>query len=378
MANLTLEQRIEKAHVWLMGNPKYCLFSGIFMLGKVMISDTMPTAATNGRDVIYGRKFCDKLPDTQLRALILHENMHKAFRHLHTWRNLYDKDARKANMACDYVINLMIHDSDPQGTHVKLPECGLLDEQFRGMDAHTVFNLLPDDGDGGGMDAHDWDGAQGIPEEQQKQLERDVDQAMRQGALLAGKLKGEVSREVKELLTPKVDWRKYLRDFVTSYCQDKDESTWRRPSRRWVAQDTYMPSTIGESVGWLTVAVDTSGSIGENEIGQFLGEVVSICENVRPEGVHLLYWDTAVAKHEIYTQDQLQSLLTSTKPAGGGGTSPNCIPQYLRDKKIKAECCVVLTDGYVSSWGDNWPCPVLWGITTKNITADVGVSITIE
>jgi predicted metal-dependent peptidase len=138
-----------------------------------------------------------------------------------------------------------------------------------------------------------------------------------------------------------------------------------------------MPSMIGESVGRLAVCIDMSGSIGAAEIGQFLGEVKKICETVRPEGIDLLYWDTQVCRHEIYSQDQLEMLVSSTKPAGGGGTDPQCIPDVLNARKIKPECAVILTDGYVCSWGTGWPCPTLWGITTKNIVSEVGKSVSV-
>jgi predicted metal-dependent peptidase len=382
---LTVEQRVQKAHVWLMGNADYCLYSGIIMLGKTEVNDTVPTACTDGRNTQYGRKFCDKLNDKELRGLILHENLHKAFSHLTTWRNLWDKNPRLANMACDYVINLMIHDSDREGKNVKLPEGGLLDEKFRGMDANTVYKLLEQDppdedeggGGGGGLDEHDWEGANGMTADEKEQLARDIDQGLRQGALLAGKMKGNVPREITDALTPKVDWREALREFVTSFCQERDEATWRRPSRRWIGQDVYMPSMIGESVGRLAVCIDMSGSIGTEEVGQFLGEVKAICETVRPEGIDLLYWDTQVCQHETYEQSQLDQLVASTKPKGGGGTDPQCIPDYLLAKKLKPECAVILTDGYVSSWGEGWPCPTLWGITTKNLVAGVGKSVSV-
>ena len=385
MNKLTVEQRVQKAHVWLMGNADYCLYSGIIMLGKTEVNDTVPTACTDGRNTQYGRKFCDKLNDKELRGLILHENLHKAFSHLTTWRNLWDKNPRLANMACDYVINLMIHDSDREGKNVKLPEGGLLDEKFRGMDANTVYKLLeqnpPDEdeggGGGGGLDEHDWEGANGMTADEKEQLARDIDQGLRQGALLAGKMKGNIPREITDALTPKVDWREALREFVTSFCQERDEATWRRPSRRWIGQDVYMPSMIGESVGRLAVCIDMSGSIGTEEVGQFLGEVKAICETVRPEGIDLLYWDTQVCQHETYEQSQLDQLVASTKPKGGGGTDPQCIPDYLLDKKLKPECAVILTDGYVSSWGEGWPCPTLWGITTKNLVAGVGKSVSV-
>ena len=82
---LTAEQRIERAHVKLMQSQRFCLFSGVFMVGKVTVSDDCPTAYTNGRDVTYGREFIDRLNDKQLAFLVIHEAMHKAYRHLTVW-----------------------------------------------------------------------------------------------------------------------------------------------------------------------------------------------------------------------------------------------------------------------------------------------------
>jgi predicted metal-dependent peptidase len=139
-----------------------------------------------------------------------------------------------------------------------------------------------------------------------------------------------------------------------------------------------MPSSISETIGRIVVGIDMSGSIGTEQIGQFLGELQSICTTVKPDGVDILYWDTQVCRHEPYERDQLGSLLQSTKPAGGGGTDPQCIPEYIKAKGIKAECCVVLTDGYVHRWGDGWSMPLLWGITTEGRTAPVGKSVTVR
>lgn len=385
---LSAEQRVQKAHVALMNDPKYCLYSGIFMLGKTEVSDVIPTACTDGRNTIYGRKFVDSLKESDLKGLILHENLHKAFRHTTVWKHLYKKQPRLANMACDYVINLMIHDSDPNGHQVTLPEGGLLDEKYRGMDAGTVYKLLEEDmkngkadgsgqeqAEGGeGFDEHDWESADALSEDEKQQLAREIDQALRQGALLAGKLSGNVPREIAEAMEAKVNWREVLRDFVSSICADKDNSTWRRPNRRWVDQDVYMPSSIGEAVGRIVVGIDTSGSIGQAEIGQFLGELISICNHVQPEGIDLVYWDTEVAGHEKYDRGDFEAIMSSTKPAGGGGTDPACVPQYLEKHKMNPECVIMLTDGYVGSWG-RWKHHVFWGITSKNITADVGTSV---
>jgi predicted metal-dependent peptidase len=285
----------------------------------------------------------------------------------------------------------MIKDSDPDGKKVTLPEGGCLDEKYRGMDTQTVFNLLKEDkknnkgqGDGngdkngdnggGGFDDHDWEGAQEMSKEEKDALAREVDQALRQGAILAGKMKGKMAREIAEQLQATVDWRDALRDFVSSMCVEKDFSTYRRPNRRWINEEIYLPSMEGEALGDIVVGVDTSGSIGMTELGQFLGELVSICESVNPTKVHLLYWDCNVAGHEQYERGSYEGLINSTKPAGGGGTDPSCVAEYIKEHKLNVECAVILTDGYVGEWG-TWSVPVLWGITTKDITAPVGTSI---
>ena len=389
---LTAEQRVQKSHVALMNNPKYCMYSGIFMLGKTEVRDDVPTAATDGRNTYYGRKFVDGLDERELKGLILHENLHKAFRHTAVWKHLYKENPRLANMACDFVINLMIVDSDTDGKEVKLPEGGCYDEKYRGMDAGEVYRKLkqeqeqekkdgkgngsgtPGEEESTGFDEHDWHAAEEMSESEKQELAREIDQALRQGAILAGKMKGGMPRELTEAMEAKINWREVLRDFVNSICADKDNSTWRRPNRRWVDQDIYMPSAVGEAVGSIVVGIDTSGSIGQAEIGQFLGELLSICNHVQPESIELVYWDTEVAAHETYNRGDYEALMSSTKPAGGGGTDPRCVPAYITAKKLKPECVIMLSDGYVGSWGE-WSHPVFWGITTKRITADCGVSV---
>jgi predicted metal-dependent peptidase len=370
MAKLTAEQRIEKCHVRLMRHQNYCLFSGLFMVGKVKVDDEVETAKTNGVDVTYGRAFVDRLNDKELAFLILHENMHKAYRHLVVWESLYRKNPQLANMACDYVINLQIRDYDPNCNETEMPKdadgevLGLIDEQYRGMDAHQVYVLLEKEqkqggqnGEGSGgkpqLDDHDWEGAKQQSAQEKEQTTREIEGALRQGALLAGRLKGNISREMQDLLTPKVDWREALRDFVKSSTQGKDQTTWRRLHKRYIGMDIIMPSTYDEKVGSIVVAVDTSGSIGGAELAQFLSEVKSICEEVSPEKIDLLYWDTEVAGHETYQSNELSNVTQVTQAKGGGGTDPACVPKYVTTNKLEPECIIMLTDGYIGRQDEN-------------------------
>lgn len=383
------ERKVQKAKISLMRNPKFALWSGILMVGKTSVSDDVETACTNGRDETYGRKFVNELHDSELGFVVLHENLHKAFRHLTTWKKLHDEDHRLANAACDYVINLKLKDLDPAEQFIAMPRMkdgkskgmpmGLIDEAYRGMNAKQVFDILKqkqEEGGGGkgggdGFDEHDWDSAQELSAEGKRELERDIDQALRQGVMaqqkVAGTGAGDSDRDLMDLLEPKVDWREVLREFVKTTCRSKDASSWRRVNRRFLSTGTYMPSLIGEKVGHLVVGVDTSGSVGGKELAEFLSEVKGIAEEVNPDTVDLLYWDSRVAAHETYDGSAVSNIVSSTKPRGGGGTSPSCVSAYLKDKHIEPECVIMLTDGYVGNdWGSDWTAPTLWCIVGGN------------
>ena len=390
------ERKLKKVKISLMRNPQFAMWSGLMMVGKTRIDDNCPTAATNGRDEIYGREFVKKLDEKELAFVVLHECLHKAFRHLTTWSKLYKENPMLANAACDYVINLMLHDMDKDEKVLKFPtlngkRIGLIDEKYRGMNAKQVFDLLKQQMQEGGtpdedgqFDEHDWEGADGLTDDEKKALEREVDQALRQGAMAAQRIKGSgaggLDRSIEELLTPKVNWREQLREYVKSICKGRDASSWRRPNRRFLGSDIYMPTLISEKVGHLVIGIDTSGSIGSQELNEFLSEVKGIASEVNPDKVDLIYWDGEVAGHETYDAATVETIIASTKPRGGGGTSPSCVSKYLEDKSIKPECVIMLTDGYVGSdWGGNWECPVLWTIVGGNTaTAPNGKTIHIN
>ena len=143
------ERRLELVHVSLMRDKRFAFFAGLFMVGVTTITEEVITAKTNGRDAFFGRAFVDMLSDKELAFLVLHENMHKCYRHLTTWRALYEQNASIANQACDYVINLQLRDMDTNETMIAMPRdkltrkhIGLIDEKFRDMDTKQVFDIL--------------------------------------------------------------------------------------------------------------------------------------------------------------------------------------------------------------------------------------------
>ena len=384
---LTAEQRMHKATTDLIGRDEFVALAGVLMIGSKKVVEDKITACTNGRDELYGRGFVDSLNDAEFRFLMLHECYHKMYRHLTTWGHLHDIDHDRANRACDYVINhKLVHSESGKAGWIKMPKGGCYDEKYKDMDAKQVFDLLQSqdpqgegEGQAGtGFDDHDWEGAQELSEEAQDALAKEIDEAIRQGAVMAGKVGSGGNRDLTELLEPKKNWRDLLREYVKTTCMGKDYSTWRKPNRRYVGMDMLMPSSISEAMGEIVVAIDTSGSIGQRELNNFLGEIKGICEQVKPSKVHVLYWDTLVCRTETYLQDELDNLVKSTKPAGGGGTDPTCVPEWLNTNNVRPECVVMLTDGYVGGWG-TWNVPVLWCIlNNRSANPSVGVAVHID
>ena len=125
-------------------------FIGSVALNMPMsIDNSVPTAATNGKRVLFNEEFCNGLSDEELKFLVAHECMHPMLEH--NFRR-GERDAYKWNQAADYVINKLLTD---EGIG-KMPEQGLLDDTIYtngGGTSDGIFNLLPDtpeDGQGNG------------------------------------------------------------------------------------------------------------------------------------------------------------------------------------------------------------------------------------
>ncbi|MGL5173746.1 MAG: DUF2201 family putative metallopeptidase, partial [Olsenella sp.] len=239
-------------------------------------------------------------------------------------------------------------------------------------------------GQGQSFDEHGWDDAQDMSAEEQKELQKEVEHALRRGEAEAKKCgagKGDMPAEVGQLLRPQIDWKNALREFITQNCTVKDDSTYRRLNRRFHALDLIMPTSYGESMGHIVVGGDLSGSMwhgNPSNMKKILSEFVAITHMVNPEHVDLLYWDSEVAGHEEYKRGDYENIAQAMRPRGGGGTDPRCVERYLKENKIKPDCIVMLTDGETfGEWGSNWPAPILW-VIAGNPTINAGTGKTVH
>ena len=410
------ETRIKRGHIALMKHPSTALYSGVMLMGTSSVEENVPTAYTDGVNKRYGRKFLESLAgEPNVRGLILHENLHVALKHVVFGSAMFKENHKLANIAADFVVNDIIVsiDGTVAGTSerlVALPtEGSVYDPMFHDWSMREVYNYLKKHCKGGGgqgnkgqgnpppsggtqsnddgednevfgdedtitvngktydisqSDEHDFIGRELSPEEA-KDVMDDIDKALREGGMLAGRMGAKIPRVISDLLEPKIDWREALREFVSASTKGNDEFTWRRMNKRQMANDIYLPSVINESIGEIIVAIDTSGSIGGAEITEFATELVSICEVCQPEAVRVLWWDTQVHGEQVF-KDNYSDIAKMLKPLGGGGTHVSCVSEYVVKNKLKAECVLVFTDGYVEN-DINWKItdPTLWMVTQR-------------
>tara|TARA_R110000796_G_scaffold13469_2_gene43543 strand:+ start:1379 stop:2533 length:1155 start_codon:yes stop_codon:yes gene_type:complete len=365
------ETRLKKANLALMRHPETAMFSGIIMMGKSEVIDDCPTAYTDGVNKKYGRKFLSTLDDSEIRALVLHENLHVALKHVGRFGKKMKENAQLMNASADYVVNDVIVSLEDK-TLCKLPQGGLINEKYHNWSVNDVYKDLKKEQEEGGepdtdtLDEHGFGEGEGqqLTPEQERELSTKIDQALREGGIMASRLGNpKTPKAITDILQPVIDWKDVLRDFVTNAVRGADEYSWRRYNKRLLANDMYLPSTVSESVGELVVAIDLSGSIG-SELGFFVSELKSVCEMCNPEVVKVLWWDTAVSGIQTFTDTDYAGLETMLKPTGGGGTDPSCIPEYLSDNNINAEAIVVFTDGWFSTPKWDIATPTLW-VTTE-------------
>lgn len=405
MSNIDQELRVKRAHMTLMKNRATALYAGVMLMGTSSVDDGDFTAFTDGVNKKYCKKFLEThiKTESELRGLVLHENLHVALKQPIFGREMFTENPKLANMAADFVVNDIIdniRDMLPNSNErlVKLPDGALFDSQFHNWSMRQVYDYLKrkqdkeqdkdkdkgsgekGEGDAGydtsKTDAHDFSEYEEMTHEEAKKQSDKVDRALREGGMLAGRMGGKIPKVIEDLLTPKVPWNEYLREFWTSFTRGKDEFTWRKPNKRMLANDLVMPGIENETVGEVIIAIDTSGSIGSHEITEFATEIVSLCNICTPDKVRVLWWDTMVHGEQVFT-DNYDGIASMLKPLGGGGTRVQCVSEYLIKEKVNAECVIVFTDGYVES-DPQWAisAPTMWLVTqNKNWSPPVGKKV---
>ena len=371
--------------------------------------DWLPTAAVDGRNLYFNTQFFNAMSNKEIEFVIAHEILHCVFDHLdrRTWqdRNL---DPVLYNIAADYIVNNILV-RDKIGEKPKLVDCfqdfkydtwtseevyedlfkqaekngkEFLEQLGELLDEH--LDMEGEDGEEG--DAQDEKDAKGnkvskkrpkYSKETLQKIKDEIKEGMMSAAQSAGagNTPGEVQRMIKELTEPKMNWREILQTQIQSTI--RNDYTFQRPSRKGWHTGAILPGMNFEDTIELAVAIDMSGSIGDHQARDFLGEVKGIMDQYKDYNIKIWCFDTKVYNEDDFSADDGRDIV-DYEIFGGGGTDFMCNWTYMKENDIQPKKFLMFTDGYAwDSWGEADYCDTVFLIHSnhdKNLQAPFGVT----
>ena len=359
-------------------------------------SDWCPTAATNGRDFMYNVDFVKKLSVKKLEFLFAHEILHCIFDH---FGRVGSRDRQLSNIAQDYAVNQILVDEriGEKITEVKI----CYDSKYRGMAWEEIYDDLYDKAEkismpellkqlGDLLDEHikeeegagsegdktkDGKGKPSITKEEAEKLRQEIKEAMIQSAAAAGagKVPAGIQRMIKDLTEPKMNWREVLQMNIQSII--RNDYSFTRPNRKSQHSGAILPGMKNDQTVDVAIAIDMSGSIGDEDAKIFLSEVKGIMEQYEDYSIDIWCFDTDIYNPQRFTHDDGDALL-SYEPQGGGGTSFEVNWEYMKDRDLVPKKFIMFTVGYpCGGWGDEDYCDTLFIVKGSNNEAPFGQTV---
>lgn len=343
-------------------------------------SDWCPTAATNGRNFYYNVDFVKKLSEKKLEFLFAHEILHCVFDH---FGRCGSRDRQLANIAQDFAVNQILVDERIGDKITEVKIC--LDPKFRGLAWEEIYDILyekaekismPDllaqlgdlldehineDGSGPGKDGDkEGKGRPGMSKEDAQAIKDEIKEAMIQASAAAGagKTPAAIQRMIKDMTEPKMNWREIVRMDIQSLI--KNDYAFTRPNRKSMHSGAILPGMKNDVTIDVAIAIDMSGSIGEEDATVFLSEIKGIMDQYQDFGIDIWCFDTDTYNHQRITHDNADDLL-DYEPMGGGGTDFMVNWEFMKDQGITPKKFIMFTDGYpCGEWGDENYCDTLF------------------
>jgi predicted metal-dependent peptidase len=373
-----------------------------------------PTACVdkNGH-IIFNFEFVATLSNEQFLFLVAHEICHFVFEHA---ARMGSREHMLWNIAADYAINLMLH---YQFNNMKyIIKDIVFDDSWKnggeckydGLTAESIYEDLKNDKDNKFVKAmssgnspkdiivyvfdESESGGEGnlegeikyveirgrrvpLPNKAGKSSER-ISQEMKDHVRKAiteaftisksqGNLPANFERAIHKILKPKIDWfsalRQRLRHGVSR--MEKRDTTWMIPNRRFLGGDFIFPSNTGPESPKICYAIDTSGSMSQEDMTKGISELEEIRKRFNAK-VYFLDCDA-----NVYSSRWINPNEPLPKLVGGGGTDFRPVFAHLNDKRIKPDYCIFFTDGY-GEFGENQKgLNVLW-VMTSNVVPPFG------
>jgi predicted metal-dependent peptidase len=376
-----------------------CQFFGALMLfASIKESTKLDTAATDGRDIFFNKKFLESLTSSEQNALMLHEVLHMALLHV---QRRQTRDPYIWNIASDIVVNDLIK----RNTSFKLPKGAIVDDAYRDKSVEYIYEALLKDNKYKGkkyklsisdiqltneeQEKNGIGNGHGLTEEEQEEVAsywKDKMQVLKNsdsliqndkyGSHSTGGWPAGMAREVENILEPEINWRNALWKYIGRTPADFDDL-----DRRFLYRGLYLEGLMTDAIE-VSVCIDTSGSVSKRLIDQFVAETKGILRSYPHVKCDFFYSDCKLSgPYDINQAEQIPIL------HGGGGTSFIPFFKYLEKNNSNNfgthKLSIYLTDGYEAF--PNWipSNPVMWlvskdGEETKNFPFGEVIRISTE
>ena len=369
-------------------------FYGILLIGlNKEISPRIQTAcvAKDGINIklVVNDEYFEKQDDKTKVGILKHELLHIAFQHLVMFDNF--KDKQLLNVAADLEINQYIEDEWKGDTWegldikngefkgVKLPpKAGtrvyydLLQQELDNAEQNEKGDGESGEGDGegggsssefadwfkqGGYDEHDlWSEFEGMSEAEKKLIQKQIDHQIKEIAesmRSRGEIPGEMQSYVNKLFTKHeavIDWKQYLRRFGSRSSKIQTKKTRKKPNTRFGSGPALKIHQKRKTL----VAIDTSGSVSDYDLGEFFGEI----DNIVKAGIEVTIMECDSYVHRTYEYQGGKGDVI--RVSGRGGTSFDPVMEEILKSKGLYQNLIYLTDGYAPVPVRIPLIPILW------------------
>ena len=358
-------------------------FYGLFLVGlNKKYRKDLPTAGVSkngiGIQLAINPEFFEGLPEKHRIGLLKHELLHVSFGHL-IMRDRF-KCPKLFNIAADLEINQYISND-------YLPEGGVTMEMFADLNldirAGTTYyyekleeaqqegncpnleNIL-NQMDGNSIYDHPtWDEFEDLSEADKKLIEKQIEHQLKETADATEKRHGHIPGELAEIIDrlrvvepPAFPWKQYLRRFVGNSSISYTKKLRRKYNKRY----TGNPGLKIKFKNHICVGVDTSGSVSNSELKEFMNELCHMHKTGHQ--ITVVQCDTSINSVEIFNPKKDWEI------KGRGGTDFQPVIDHYNEKK-EYTALIYLTDGEAYA-PDNCPKNALWVHSSRcNINEDL-------
>jgi len=299
---------------------------------EIVVNDNIESFTLHGNRFEYREDFFNTLSDEQVAFSLSNAALHTVLSHP---SRIGNRSPWLWYTACEHAINNMLIDND-----FTPPSKITYDPRFQGQYAEEIYEELLDTITREDLNDKDNDSRRNDESLDQKLQSAQTEQLAQnalQKAEEMGSLPEGLERLIPMVFKGVIDWRSELRDCIGGHYVS--DYAMMPPSKKLLYAGIYLPSATSRHLE-LCIAIDSSGSVDEVLLAQFIAEIELICELFGSYSIELLVCDDRIRSHQRFTNGE--SIEYSLE--GGGGTDFTPVFEFIEMQLTPPKLLIYFTD----------------------------------